>query len=146
MATVDRARTQVSAASEAWRLIFEYFLSLDPYLDEIAGEFGLSDSQGHALVLLEPGAGLPMHELAERLHCHASNVTAIVDALEARGVVERRAAVHDRRVKMVALTDAGAELRGRALERLFRPPPGIAGLSPDDQRALRDIMRRVAGA
>jgi DNA-binding MarR family transcriptional regulator len=145
MAAIEQRRA-VSAASEAWRLMFEYFVSLDPYLEDIAGEFGLSDSQGHALVLLEPGGGLPMHELAERLHCHASNVTAIVDALEARGLVERRPGERDRRVKIVALTGAGAELRARALERLFRPPPGIAELSAADQRALRDILRRVVGA
>jgi MarR family transcriptional regulator, organic hydroperoxide resistance regulator len=146
MAAVHERRTRLSAGAEAWRLIFEYVLSLDPYLDEIAGEFGLTSSQGHALVLLEPGPGLPMHELAERLHCHASNVTGIVDALEARGLVERRPGDHDRRVKIVAVTEEGATLRARALARLFRPPPGIAALSAADQRALREIMRRVTGA
>ncbi len=143
MTTVDEPGTRISAGSEAWRLMFEYFLSLDPYLDEIAGEFGLSDSQGHALVLLEPGPGVPMHELAERLHCHASNVTAIVDTLEARGLVERRGAEGDRRIKMLALTPAGVELRDQVLELIAAPPAAIAALSPADQRALRDILERA---
>ena len=145
MAVVDGKRARTSPAAEAWRLLFEYFLSLDRYLDQIAAEFGLTDSQGHALVLLEPGTPVPMHELAEQLHCHASNVTGIVDALERLGLVERRPAEHDRRVKMIAVTDEGARLRERALARLFEPPPAIAALAAADQRALRDVMRRVVG-
>ena len=40
-----------------------------------------------------------MSALAHALHCDNSNVTGIVDRLEAAGLVERRAAEHDRRVK-----------------------------------------------
>jgi MarR family transcriptional regulator, organic hydroperoxide resistance regulator len=133
------------AGGEAWRLLFEFFMSLDHYLGGIASEFGLTEAQGHAIVLLEPERPLRMHELAEQLHCHASNVTAIVDALERRGLVERRAAANDRRAKLLAVTDEGAALRERAMARLFEPPPAIAALSAADQRALRDIMRRIAG-
>ena len=144
VATLDGKRARPTAGSEAWRLLFEFFNSLDPYYETVASEFDLSHSQGHALVLLEPGRGVPMHELADGLRCHASNVTSIVDALEARGLVERLPAEGDRRVKMVALTDEGAKLRERALERLWEPPPAIAGLAAADQRALRDIMRRAS--
>ncbi|MBD0329533.1 MAG: MarR family transcriptional regulator [Thermoleophilia bacterium] len=144
MATAETKRA--SAAAEAWALLFEFFLGLDPYLQAIAGEFGLTEAQGHALVLLEPGRPLPMHELADALHCHASNVTGLVDALERRGLVERRPAEHDRRVKMIAVTGEGAALRKQALRRLYEPPAAIAALSAADQRALRDVMRRVLAA
>ncbi len=144
MAATRLERT--TPAAEAWRLLFEFFLALDPYLEGIAEEYGLSEAQGHALVLLEPGRPLPMHEVAEALHCHASNVTGIVDALEGRGLVERRPSDHDRRVKMIAVTDAGADLRRQALRRLYEPPPAIAALSTADQRALRDVMQRVTAA
>ena len=106
-------------------------------------EFDLSEAQGRALSLLEPGRPLAMSELAEALSCDASNVTGIVDRLEARGLIERRPAEHDRRVKMLVVTEQGAELRRRALERFFEPPPAIAALSAADQRTLRDILRRA---
>lgn len=38
------------------------------------------------------GRPLPMRALAELLGCDASNVTGIVDRLEARGLVRREAA------------------------------------------------------
>ena len=48
-----------------------------------------------------------MSGLAELLFCDASNVTGIADRLEARGLIERRSAGGDRRVKVLALTSAG---------------------------------------
>jgi DNA-binding MarR family transcriptional regulator len=86
---------------------------------------------------------MPMSALAERLFCDASNVTGIVDRLEARGLVERRAYEGDRRVKALTLTQAGAEVRDRALAVMSEPPAAIAALPAADQRALRDILRRA---
>jgi MarR family transcriptional regulator, organic hydroperoxide resistance regulator len=109
----------------------------------IASEFELSPPQVRALGMLDPERPVPMSELADALHCDNSNVTGIVDRLEDRGLVERRSATHDRRVKMLAVTDRGAELRERLAQRLDEAPAPLARLSPDDQRALRDIMRRA---
>ena len=55
---------------------------------------------------------MPMSALAGPLMCDNSNVTGIVDRLEALGLVERRPAERDRRVKAVALTEQGIALRG----------------------------------
>jgi MarR family transcriptional regulator, organic hydroperoxide resistance regulator len=109
----------------------------------VASEFELSPPQVRALGVLDPERPVPMSELAEALHCDNSNVTGIVDRLEDRGLVERRSATHDRRVKMLAVTDRGAEVRARLAERLDEAPEPLARLSPEDQRALRDIMRRA---
>jgi MarR family transcriptional regulator, organic hydroperoxide resistance regulator len=109
----------------------------------VASEFELSPPQVRALAVLDPDRPVPMSELAEALHCDNSNVTGIVDRLEDRGLVERRSATHDRRVKMLAVTERGAEVRERLAERLQEAPEPLARLSPEDQRALRDIMRRA---
>jgi DNA-binding MarR family transcriptional regulator len=85
-----------------------------------------------------------MSELATSLGCDASNVTAIVDKLESRGLVERRAADRDRRVKALVMTDAGVRLRERIEERMQQqPPPAIDNLSEADQRALATILERA---
>jgi MarR family transcriptional regulator, organic hydroperoxide resistance regulator len=112
----------------------------------VASEFELSPPQVRALGVLEPDRPVPMSELAEALHCDNSNVTGIVDRLEDRGLVERRSASHDRRVKMLAVTARGADVRARLAERLQEAPEALARLSPEDQRALRDIMRRALEA
>ena len=111
----------------------------------IASEFELSPPQVMALRQLDPEAPKPMSELAAALRCDNSNVTGIVDRLEDRGLVERRPADHDRRVKMLTITERGLDVRSRLTARLDEPPEPLAGLSVEDQRALRDIMRRAVG-
>ena len=129
-------------AREAWKLLFELGRKKHGRLSAALAELELTPAQGHALRLLEPDRPLAMSELAEALYCHASNVTGIVDRLEARGLVERRPG-QDRRVKTLALTEAGADVRERVVKLMSAPPPEIAALSAADQRALRDILTRA---
>src|SRR2546430_2925644 len=138
------ATTQrLSPAHEAQKLFFEIGMDHRGRVGASLVELGLTFSQAHALRLLDPERPLPMSSLAERLFCDASNVTGIADRLEARGLVERRSAEGDRRVKAPALTPDGVELRGRVLEIISEPPAAIAALSTADQRTLRDVLRRA---
>jgi DNA-binding MarR family transcriptional regulator len=110
---------------------------------QIASEEGLSPPQMGALMQLDPDRPAPMGGLAEILGCDSSNVTGIVDRLEARGLVERRPAEHDRRVKMLAVTEAGSEVRDRFRAGMAVPADALARLSDKDARALRDILERA---
>jgi len=134
-------------AREAWGTVFQISLANRWRLVAALEEYGLTFPQAHALRLLDPERPLPMNEIADRLVCDASNVTGIADRLESRGLIERRAGAGDRRVKMLALTRTGSEVRERVIEAMTEPPAEIAALSAADQRALRDILRRaVAGS
>ena len=135
----------LSPAAEAWDLMQGLLRSSRQRFMAIAQEFELSPPQIMALRALEPNRPVPMSELAGKLHCDNSNVTGIADRLEDRGLVERRSAEHDRRVKMLVVTPQGEELRERLAARLCEPPPAFASLSLQDQLALRDIMRRARG-
>jgi MarR family transcriptional regulator, organic hydroperoxide resistance regulator len=138
MATIQR-----SAASEAWGLIAELFISNRTRFLAIASEFELAPAQLMALKALDPEDPVPMRDLACALACDNSNVTGIVDRLEARGLVERRPAPHDRRVKMLVVTPEGADLRARVKARMEEPPEALTRLDEAEQHQLRDLMRKA---
>ena len=135
-----------TAATEAWRLIFDLGTVHRAHVLAAAAEHDLSPPQLFLLRRLEPGRPTPMSELAAYFGCDASNITGLVDRLEARGILERRVPAHDRRVKQIVLTDAGEQLREQALMRLHEPPAALARLSLRDQRQLRDILARALGS
>jgi len=85
-----------------------------------------------------------MNGLAEALVCHASNVTGLVDKLEMRGLIERRSDESDRRVKMIALTRKGADVRARLVARLSEPPSFIQALSEGNKTKLLGILEDAA--
>ncbi len=134
---------QGSARRETWSLVLDLVLAhKGPYMAGLA-KLGLTPPQATALRLLDPERSVPMKDLAERLACDASTLTGIVDRLESRGLVERRSDSRDRRVKVLGLTPKGKRVREGALERMTDPPAALASLSSADQRALRDILRRI---
>jgi DNA-binding MarR family transcriptional regulator len=78
------------------------------------------------------------------LRCDASWVTGIVDGLEERGYVERRPHPSDRRVKVVTITALGEKAKANAMDRLNEPPPSLLrALTQNEQRTLRDLLRKV---
>jgi DNA-binding MarR family transcriptional regulator len=137
--------THGSAAQEAWGLMSRLFWEMRPRMLRIAAEFGLTPPQLFALRSLDPEQPVPMRALAQALHCDSSNVTGLVDGLAAQGLVERREAEHDRRVRMLVVTARGADVRARVDEAVQRVPEPLAALEPEDQVALRDILRRALG-
>ena len=128
-------------AAEAWQLLWQVMQANKPRFMALAHEMGLAPMQLHALRLVEPGGAVPMSSLAGMLFCDNSNVTGIVDRLEARGLIERRTADHDRRVKLLALTPEGERVREAVFRQMSRPPPEIAALPLKHKRALRDALR-----
>ncbi len=134
-----------TAVEEAWALMGKLFWEMRPRMIRVAAEFGLTPPQLFALKTLDPGEPVPMRALAEALHCDSSNVTGLVDGLAAQGLVERREAEHDRRVRMLVVTERGKEVRGRLIEVMSEVPASLASLGEDDQRVLRDVLSRALG-
>jgi DNA-binding MarR family transcriptional regulator len=127
-------------ACRAWQLLVRFFFAQREHLPTLDGELELSPIQCHVLHLLEPGRPLPMGRLAGMLGCHASNVTGLVDRLEARGVVLRQPSPDDRRVKVLDLTPEGTRLRAQVLRRMTTGARPLSRLTLRQQRTLVKIL------
>jgi DNA-binding MarR family transcriptional regulator len=123
--------------------MIEFLLSQRAWWVAVCAELGLTPMQGHAVRVLDPERPVAMSTLADALVCDASNVTGIVDKLESRGLIARQGAEHDRRIKMLAVTDKGRRLREQLWARTLEPPVAVAALSADKRRQLADIVRAI---
>ncbi|MGW0764556.1 MarR family winged helix-turn-helix transcriptional regulator [Streptomyces sp. NPDC002671] len=113
--------------------------------EEAAAGHALTGAQAKLLSLLSLDP-LPMRKLAQKLKCEPSNVTGIVDRLEARGLVERRPDPADRRVKLAVATEEGLRTARELREGLRFARAPLAGLSDEERRTLRDLLRRMIDA
>jgi DNA-binding MarR family transcriptional regulator len=100
----------------------------------------------HFLVLrhVSRAEGSSQHALGQALRIPASRMVGLVDTLEQRGLVERRANPRDRRARALYLTEEGR----RVLEQAFGLAVGheravTAGLSDDEQAQLLGLLRRL---
>lgn len=112
------------------------------------GALGLSLPRLLALkALAEAGGSLPLGQLADRLACVKSNITQLVDRLEADGLVAREGAARDRRTRLAVLTAAGrkaATAGARQQEETERDL--LKGLTDDEAHQLAALLEKVGRA
>lgn len=125
-------------ATDAWRRMARFAFTKFQGSEhaQLLRELGLTPGHVKALAVLDPDQPEPMRAMADSLACDASMVTWLVDRLEERGLVQRRASSTDRRVKTVVLTERGIELRERLSRAMFEPPEELLALDLDSLQAL----------
>jgi DNA-binding MarR family transcriptional regulator len=126
---------------EAWGLLMDLVLDQRWQWAEVATQLRITQAGLRALLAIEPNRPPSMRDLAGILNCDPSYVTAMVDDLESAGYVTRRAAPRDRRIKSVALTQAGLDALRTARDGLFSPPLQLTRLPPARQRRLAQLLR-----
>jgi DNA-binding MarR family transcriptional regulator len=88
--------------------------------------------------------GQSQQAIGERLQIPPSRMVAFVDALEARGLLERRHNPHDRRTRELHLTAAGHALLGRAFALAVELERELcATLSDAEREQLVELLGRV---
>ena len=105
-------------------------------------EADVTPAQARALrIVMEHGSVRPS-SLAEHLHIAARSATEVVDALEARGLVERAPDPDDRRATLVRPTEAArSELAEVDRVRREQSERFLAVLSERDRKTLDRILR-----
>ncbi len=140
--TLPGASPDEQVARELSEVFSELLRRRIAWYQSVGNTFGLSLFQMGAMFhLYFEDAPAKMSEVAIAAGCAPSNLTGVVDKLEARGLVKRHAATEDRRIKMVSLTEAGTALITEFITRFAEPAPWMLALSTDDQRQLRDLLR-----
>lgn len=135
----SRTTTKATAA-EVWKLLLTCAMTRFGRSSSIAQDLGLTPGHVKALLILDPDEPQTMGALAQSFSCDASTMTWLVDRLEERGLVERRNSSNDRRVKTVALTAQGAEMKKKLEAKLYEPPDAIASL---DSKVLATLRRSL---
>ena len=121
---------------------------LESRVEAKLSEIGLSLAKLAALHRLsEAGESLPLGQLAERLSCVKSNVTQLVDRLEADGLVSRAADPNDRRSRLAVLTDAGRDgvREGPAAFRIEAEEALFGALTAEESATLHTLLAKLKG-
>lgn len=95
-------------------------------------------------VLWDAGDPLPLGQLAERLSCVKSNITQLIDRLEADGLVARLPDPKDRRARLAALTVAGRQACERGERVRVETERRLLGhLTHDEARQFETLLGKV---
>ncbi len=94
--------------------------------------------------LVEAGDSLPLGQLAERLSCVKSNVTQLMDRLEADGFVSREADPNDRRSRLAVITATGRKAYAEGAKVQESVEKALFGkFSKEEALQLASLMARL---
>ena len=122
-------------------------LAIRAQLDEVLRPASVTPLQYTALTVLERRSDLSAAELARNAFVTDQSAAGMIAVLEERGLARRHPDPHDRRRRVVSLTEAGQALLDRVRgdvaaveERMLAP------LGPDEARAFRSYVAVCRGA
>lgn len=121
-------------------LWFQMQARLEAHFTELAYQYGLSAVQAKVLLQMPADGAMTMRTLAGQLQYDASNLTGVVDRLEALGAVRRQPHPQDRRVKRVELTDDGRRLREAFWNKLTNRSGPLGSLDSRKLISLRTLL------
>jgi DNA-binding MarR family transcriptional regulator len=96
------------------------------------------------LALADRDGGMIQTELSSGLFRSRYTITRVIDALEKRGLVRRKADKIDRRAKKVLLTQKGIAVLKNSIDgRIEVGEVGIECLNHDEQKTLRTLLKKL---
>jgi len=127
-----------------WRVV-RVAHELEARLEAALSTAGLSMAKAGLLrCLAEASEPMPLSEVAVHSQCVRSNITQLMDRLEADGLVKRVADPGDRRVRRAALTAAGRKAHQESLRIMESHERDVArGLSREEAAALTQALGRL---
>lgn len=113
--------------------------------NERFSEIGLR-ARGYAVLsLAASGLNPTQRELASFLCLDASQIVALVDALEQKGLVVRQPAPNDRRTNVIQATQQGQELYAQArVVSAAADQDALSALTASERETLRALLSKVA--
>jgi DNA-binding MarR family transcriptional regulator len=120
---------------------------LQEKLEEALVAVGLSISKFDAMEqLIQSGEPLTLGDLAGRLQCVRSNVTQLVDRLEAEGLVKRGSCSEDRRSVRAKVTPIGLERHAAGVQAIRAVQQELAArLDPAGRAQLVELLSSLSG-
>jgi DNA-binding MarR family transcriptional regulator len=137
--------SRAPSVDEVMRSLLEAAHSVENRYEDALGKVGLSSPKFSALTHLAlAGKPLSLSECAERMTCVRSNITQLMDRLEADGLVRRLEDPSDRRAVRAALTSLGVERQAAGAKEVEKVQKEFARtLSGIDQVALRRALEAI---
>src|ERR1700743_3225868 len=108
--------TKETSGIHLWLVLWQAFHSVEAHSHRHIATLSLGVTDFGVLEALSHKGPLTVKELGAKVLLTSGSMTAAIDRLERRGLVERKEDDVDRRVRVVRLTEAGTELIRGAFE------------------------------
>mgnify|MGYP001263507995 CR=1 FL=1 len=114
------------------------------HIDRDIKRYGLNRTEFGVLELLYHRGSQPLQQIGGKVLMSSGNITYVVDKLEQKGFVQRRACTDDRRLVYADLTESGQ----RMIEEVFPQHAevihlAVAGLDEEEKKTASRLLKKL---
>lgn len=110
-----------------------------PYLEPL----DLTYTQYIAMLVIWEVKSISVKELGKRLFLDSGTLTPVLKSLEGKGYINRYRSTEDERVLIVELTEAGTNLREKALNIPFEMAAKVKNFTHEEMISLYNMLRKL---
>jgi MarR family transcriptional regulator, 2-MHQ and catechol-resistance regulon repressor len=133
-----------TAGIHLWLLLWKAYDTVRKHAEQNIASLGIGLTDFGILELLLHKGPAPVNVIGSRLRLTSGSITAAVDRLERKGLLERRSDPHDRRARVVHLTPAGEKLISCAFaDHQAAMERAVAGLTPEERDVAAGLLKKL---
>ena len=144
MATSKTESLTGGSGVHVWLVLWKAAQAVEAYAKGSIADLELCGSDFAVLEALLHRGPLLVNQIGRKVLLTSGSITVAVDRLEAKGLVERRAADVDRRAKVVHLTREGKKLIARVYSEHAADMERLASeLSASERKTLISLLKKI---
>jgi MarR family 2-MHQ and catechol resistance regulon transcriptional repressor len=145
MATSKKSESLTGGSGvHVWLVLWKAAQAVEAYAKGSIADLELCGSDFAVLEALLHRGPLLVNQIGRKVLLTSGSITVAVDRLEAKGLVERRAADVDRRAKVVHLTREGKKLIARVYSEHAADMERLASeLSASERKTLISLLKKI---
>ena len=133
-----------TGGTHLWLILWKAYDSLRAHAECHIHSLGIGFSDFAVLEALLHKGPMPVNTLGAKVRLTSGSITALVDRLERKGLLERREDTKDRRARMVHLTPAGRKLISTAFaDHEAAMERATSGLTPQEKAQAAELLKRL---
>jgi len=133
-----------TSGTHLWLILWRAYDSLREHAERHIASLGLGFSDFGVLEYLFHKGPTPVNTIGAKVHLTSGSITAAVDRLEHKGMVERGNHPSDRRARIVHLTAVGREVIACAFaDHEAAMEHAASGLTPEERQQAAGLLKKL---
>ena len=139
--TIDHSE---EVSSKLFIVLTKALNSIKKRVEEDIKSWGLNPTEFAVLELIYSKGDQPIQKIGEKVLIASSSITYVVDKLEKKELIRRKACPEDRRVTFATITQAGIDLMDSVFpQHQLAIKNIVAGLTIDEQKDMIEQLKKL---
>ncbi|KAF0995896.1 MarR family transcriptional regulator [Geobacillus thermoleovorans] len=141
---MEQKEQELQQSLKLFIVLSRAYRSVSDQVNKSIQSFGVNPTEFAVLELLYHKGDQPLQQIGEKILLASGSITYVIDKLENKGLIIRRACERDRRVTYASITDSGRQFIQRVFpEHAETIHETVAALTPEEKEQAIVLLKKL---